>query len=205
MKTYPSIKRFRADRHLGFQGHTFAKIDGSNLRFEWEPKRGWFRFGSRRRVISEDHETFGIAMDMFLQKFAEHFEKWAVKQKWSGITVYCEFWGTNSFAGEHDVDDDKFLTPVDIAIYKRGMMDTSGFLKKFGDIFDLRYLGFQTWDQGFVDQVEDSSYPGMAFEGVVGKNGTGHERIGIKLKSKAWIARVIKNYGEEKGRKIIES
>ena len=45
----------------------------------------------------------------------------------------------------------------------------------------------------------------MAFEGVVGKNGKGHKRVGIKLKSKLWIARVIEMYGEEKGQKIVES
>ena len=205
MKTYPAIKRFREAKHLGFRGHTFAKLDGSNLRFEWERKRGWFRFGSRRRVINENHEIFGNSMDLFLRQFAESFEKHAVNQKWSGITVYCEFWGTNSFAGEHDLEDEKFLTPIDIAVYKRGMMDTDDFLKTFGNIFDLRYLGLLTWDRKFVNQVENSCYPKMAFEGVVGKNGKGHKRVGIKLKSKVWIARVIEMYGEEKGQKIVES
>ena len=205
MKSYPSIKRFRPDRHLGFQGHTFAKLDGSNLRFEWEKKRGWFRFGTRRRVINEEHETFGVAMGMFMEKFAQHFEACAVDQKWAGITVYCEFWGRNSFAGEHESEDTKFLTPIDIAIYKRGMMETEDFLKRFNGQFDLQYLGQQTWDKEFVNRVEDSSFPGMAFEGVVGKNGQGHKRLAVKLKSKAWIAKVIEKYGEAKAQAIIES
>ena len=205
MKTYPSIKRYRADRHLGFQGHTFAKLDGSNLRFEWEKKRGWFRFGSRRRVINQEHETFGIAWSVFLESYADHFEKLAAEKKWSGITVYCEFLGKNSFAGEHESEDVKFLTPIDVAIYKRGIMETDTFIKQFNDKFDLHYLGEKTWDQVFVGQVENSSLPGMAFEGVIGKNGKGHHRLAIKLKSKAWIEKVIQRYGEEQGQKIIQS
>lgn len=205
MKSYPSIKKYREDRYLGFVGDTFAKIDGSNLRFEWEKKRGWFRFGSRRRLINESHETFGSAMEMFQSGFAEQFEKLAVKKKWNGITVYCEFWGENSFAGEHEPDDEKFLTPIDVAIYKQGVLESAEFVKLFNDKFDLKYLGNLTWDEKFVEQVQSSKYPGMAFEGVVGKNGTGHKRLAIKLKSKAWVDKVVQSYGAEKAQKIIDS
>ena len=205
MKTYPSISRYRDDRHLGFTGDTFAKIDGSNLRFEWEAKRGWFRFGTRRRVINEDHETFGSALEMFESNFAEHFERLAVNKKWNGITVYCEFWGENSFAGEHDPQDEKFLTPIDVAIYKRGILEAAEFVKLFNDRFDLKYLGNLAWDQTFVERVRNSKYPGMAVEGVIGKTGSGHKRLAIKLKSKIWIEKVIQQYGAVKGQKILDS
>jgi hypothetical protein len=29
----------------------FDKLDGSNMRFEWSPKRGWYKFGSRGQLI----------------------------------------------------------------------------------------------------------------------------------------------------------
>ena len=205
MKTYPSTSRYREDRHLGFQGDTFAKIDGSNLRFEWEKKKGWFRFGTRRRVINEEHETFGSALEIFQCDYSEHFEKLALQKKWTGITVYCEFWGDNSFAGEHEPSDEKYLTPIDVAVYKRGILESAEFVKLFNDKFDLKYLGNLTWDQTFVERVQNSEYPNMAMEGVVGKNGSGHKRLAIKLKSKIWIEKVIQKYGQEKGQKILDS
>jgi hypothetical protein len=119
--------------------------------------------------------------------------------------VYCEFWGGGSFAGEHVPEDEKFLTPIDIAIPKKGLMSADDFVQNFNDTFDLQYLGMQTWDSAFVESVQSSALTGMAFEGVIGKNGAGHKRLSIKLKSDAWIEKVLNKYGEEQGRKIVES
>ena len=205
MKAYPSIKQFRADRHADFVGHTFAKHDGSNLRFEWSRKQGWFRFGSRRRLLEREHPSFGKSMAMFESGFAEAFERFATDNNHDSMVVYCEFWGPESFAGEHEADDDHVLTPIDVAIYKKGLLATDSFVEKFGGKFDLGYLGEQTWDGQFVDSVRASTFEGMSFEGVVGKTGNGHQRKAIKLKSKAWVEKVIQQYGEEKGQKIIAS
>jgi len=205
MKAYPSIKQFRTDRHLGFEGHTFAKHDGSNLRFEWDKKKGWYRFGSRRRLLERSDSTFGKSMAMFESDFAESFEQFAVDRGHDSIIVYCEFWGPKSFAGEHDPDDVQVLTPIDVAIYKKGLLESGTFLDCFEDRFDLGYLGQKTWDESFVDAVRKSELDGMSFEGVVGKAGMGHKRLAVKLKSKAWVEKVLRRYGEEKGRKIVES
>ena len=205
MKAYPSIKQFRADRHADFVGHTFAKHDGSNLRFEWSRKQGWFRFGSRRRLLEREHPTFGKSMAMFEDGFAETFERFATENEHDSIVVYCEFWGPKSFAGEHEADDEHVLTPIDVAIYKRGLLATDCFVEQFGGKFDLGYLGQQTWDRQFVDSVRASKLAGMSFEGVVGKAGSGHKRKSVKLKSKAWVEKVIQQYGEVAGQKIIAS
>ena len=204
MKSYPSIKQFRVDRHLGYRGHTFAKHDGSNLRFEWDRKKGWFRFGSRRRLLDRDHKEFGKSMAMFEEGFADTFEKYAVDSGHSSIVVYCEFWGPQSFAGEHEPEDPHRLTPIDVAIYKKGLLDTESFIESFGD-FELGYLGEMTWDQPFVDAVRSLSLTGMSFEGVVGKSGSGHKRTAIKLKSQSWVNKVLQRYGEERGQKIVAS
>ena len=121
------------------------------------------------------------------------------------MVVYCEFWGPKSFAGEHEADDDHVLTPIDVAIYKRGLLATDCFVEKFGGEFDLGYLGQQTWDEEFVDAVRASTFEGMSFEGIVGKAGSSHKRKAIKLKSKAWVEKVIQQYGEVAGQKIIAS
>ena len=194
MKSYPSIKRYRADRYLNFEGDTFAKLDGSNLRFEWNKKQGWFRFGSRRRLLETTHPIFGMAMEMFQSQLAETFEQLAARKNWSSIMVFCEFWGEKSFAGEHQSEDPKFLTPIDVAIYKKGLMPSSEFVKELNDQVDLHYLGHLIWNEALVEAVENSSLPGMAFEGIIGKNGAGHSRNAIKLKSKSWIEKVLSQY-----------
>jgi len=205
MKSYPSIKQFRKDRHANFVGHTFAKIDGSNLRFEWDRKKGWFRFGSRRRLLEETHAEFGIAFEMFRNGFADEFTKLAVDSGWESIMVFCEFWGAKSFAGQHEEADSKFLTPIDVAIYKKGLLSPSEFVQQFESKFDIGYLGTQTWDKQFVQSVVDSTLPGMAFEGVIGKNGSGHKRLALKLKSQAWKEKVLQKFGEVEGQKLIDS
>ena len=205
MKSYPSIKRYRSDRHADFIGHTFAKLDGSNLRFEWDKKKGWHRFGSRRRLLEETHEVFGGAMAMFRAGFSETFEKLATDKSWSSIVVFCEFWGERSFAGEHEPDDAKVLAPIDVAVYKKGLLPVDEFIENFADKFDLGYLGLQTWDAAFVNSVQESTLEGMAFEGVIGKTGSGHKSLAIKLKSRAWIEKVMQKYGEAEGSKIVNS
>ncbi len=205
MKSYPSIKQFRQDRHANFVGHTFAKIDGSNLRFEWEKKKGWFRFGSRRRLLDESHDEFGMAMDLFRNNFADEFAKLAVQSNWNSIMVFCEFWGAKSFAGQHEESDPKFLTPIDVAIYKKGLLASAEFVQHFENKFDIGYLGTRTWDDHFVQSVIGSTLPDMAFEGVIGKSGSGHKQLAIKLKSQAWKDKVLQKYGEVEGQKIIES
>ena len=205
MKSYPSITRFESHKHLNFVGHTFSKIDGSNLRFEWEPKRGWFRFGSRRRLLTEANETFGMAWQLFLNSLSDSIEKKARRFKWPGVIAFAEFWGDNSCGGFHDDTDKKRLRLIDISVYKRGLMEPSEFVKQFDSEFELGYLGEKTWDETFVDAVRDSKLPGMSLEGVVGKVGTGAKRKSLKLKSKAWNEKVVRKFGHEEGQKIILS
>lgn len=56
MKEYPSIPAAadllaRPDAYLGQPFVAFDKLDGSNIRAEWDRKKGWLRFGSRRRLL----------------------------------------------------------------------------------------------------------------------------------------------------------
>lgn len=142
---------------------------------------------------------------MFRTGFADEFAKLAVDSKWESAMVFCEFWGAKSFAGQHEEDDPKSLTPIDVAIYKKGLLSADEFVQHFESKFDIGYLGTQTWDETFVQSVIDSTLPGMAFEGVIGKNGSGHKRLAIKLKSQAWKEKVLQNFGEIEGQKIIQS
>ena len=64
MKSYPTIPHW----HKGIYGehvYGFNKLDGSNIRAEWNKKRGWYKFGTRNMIINEQHPHFGESVDLF--------------------------------------------------------------------------------------------------------------------------------------------
>ena len=104
MKQYPSIEHWSEDL-LGQKVYAFDKLDGSNLRFEWSRKRGWYKFGTKGQMIDKRHEVFGKAISIFLNKYGEGLQRvFRDNQHYRNIrtfVVFCEYLGQNSFAGQH--------------------------------------------------------------------------------------------------------
>jgi len=44
---------------FGEYSYSFIKYDGSNLRFCWNRKRGWYKFGSRNVMIDKNTPILG--------------------------------------------------------------------------------------------------------------------------------------------------
>ena len=205
MKTYPSIRRSVRGRKATHRLHLFDKLDGSNLRFEWTRRDGWVRFGTRRRVIDETHPIFGSAMALFEQTLAEPIARVAADQRWEAVVAFGEFWGPGSLGGQHVPDEPKRLTLFDVAPYRRGLVGPLRFMELFGELDVPRYLGEHAWDAELLDRVRRGDLPGVTFEGVVGKAGDGHRVIMAKAKTQAWIDRILARYGEDEGRRIVDS
>lgn len=56
MKYYPSItKEIRHDIYI----YAFDKLDGSNIRAEWNSKRGFYKFGTRNQLMDEKTDPWG--------------------------------------------------------------------------------------------------------------------------------------------------
>ena len=70
MLQYPSILGVKK-MPLGHKCYAFYKYDGSNLRFEWSPKKGWNKFGSRTQMIDRNHPTFGKGIDLFMDEMGD--------------------------------------------------------------------------------------------------------------------------------------
>ena len=64
MKQYPEISGSNK-APIGAQCLAFVKYDGSNLRWEWSPKKGWYKFGTRTRLFDHTDEIFGEAIPLF--------------------------------------------------------------------------------------------------------------------------------------------
>lgn len=205
MKSYPSIGRVDPlngwDRDL----YTFDKLDGSNLRFEWSRKTGWFKFGTRKRLIDKNDPMFGPAISLFMETLAEPLAEIAHNNKWINIVAFAEFWGKKSLAGRHSPEDPKFLTLFDVSIYRHGMLGPKEFLKYFKYLNIPNFLGVRKWDKNFVDSIKASAIEGITLEGCVGKSGDYDDLTLVKCKTQKWLDEVKRLYSEEEARKIINS
>src|SRR5260370_32255438 len=103
MKEYPSIPAAghllarSAEDYLGRPFVAFDKLDGSNIRAEWDHKRGWHLFGSRRRLLDESQPLLGRAIGLIRDTCAEPLARVLVDDPaFRGVrqaTAYFEFLG----------------------------------------------------------------------------------------------------------------
>lgn len=190
MDTYPSIEGpAKAPRQPCI---AFVKYDGSNLRFEWTKKRGWTKYGSRRRLLDETDEALGGAIRVFHETLASPLEDIFKKHYRDAqkITVFCEWFGDQSFSGQHIPGDAMRLVLFDVKIHKKGFVSPRDFVKHFcrplGDLAAaVVYDGNLTAE--FVRAVQAGQFSDRGvWEGVVCKGGAGHKMWRCKIKTDAY-------------------
>lgn len=179
--------------------YVFDKLDGSNLRFEWTKKQGWFKYGTRTRLLDESDPVFGKAIPIFLSGLATELDKVIAKQRWQHVVAFAEFLGPNSFAGQHDPSDTHVVSLIDISPNKKGVLDPRDYLD---DVYPevthrAAFLGRMNWGEALVQMVEDGKFEGASFEGVVGKYMDKKRLIMLKAKSRAWKEKVKALYGDQ--------
>jgi hypothetical protein len=169
MKAYPTIP----GPSKSPQGPciAFYKYDGSNLRFEWTKKRGWWKFGTRKRLFDANDPEYGGAIQLFQDTYADGLAKvFHDNKNYRGVetvTVFCEWFGVSSFAGYHDWQEPHEVMLIDVEVYKRGIVLPSDFVKDFGHlkIAEVVYRG--NFGPQFVQDVKEGKY--KVAEGVVAK------------------------------------
>src|ERR1035437_10055429 len=120
MEQYPSILG-SSKAPLGKPCIAFNKYDGSNLRFEWSPKQGWHKFGTRRQLFDERTPIFGKAIQHFDLMADEIVRRVRDRVKNpQRITAFAEFFGPGSFAGSHLEGEEQELRLFDIFLFKQG-------------------------------------------------------------------------------------
>lgn len=193
MKSYPSItKEVRQDLFV----YVFDKIDGSNIRAEWNSKKGFYKFGTRNHLMDEKTMPFGRAIPLLRQKYEEGLTKVFRELNYRDAICFFEYWGRDSFAGNHNFDKPMDITLIDVNPFKQGILNPAEFLERFGhlDIAKVCYQGYVTTE--LFDQVKQSTLPGMSLEGVVCKAANDKYTkapIMFKIKSNAWLQK-LKDY-----------
>lgn len=193
MKAYPSIPAAVIPNTPVL---VFDKLDGSNLRAEWNPKRGFYKFGSRTQLI-DHHSPFWPGIELFLAKYGDQLDRIFRLNKWKKAIAFFEYWGDRSFAGSHHPDDEMKVTLFDVAIENRGLLEPSTFLEHFGRLDHPKLLFSGEIDDQFVQQVKSGNLPGMTFEGVVCKGAyiSPGRPLSFKIKNRAWIEKLREKYG----------
>ncbi len=196
MKSYPSIQHHDSDLY-GRRVWAFDKLDGSNIRFEYSKKRGWYKFGTRSELIHEKTPIYGEAITIFLDKYGDDLDR-IFRKEYSNIqsfVVFGEFVGENSFAGKHLEDDVKDLIMFDISLYKKGFLSPKEFIDKFSRLHipELVYDGI--YDDDFIQSIKKCTLK----EGVICK-GTSKTKNGetiwmSKIKTDEWLVKVKEKFG----------
>lgn len=199
MKSYPSILHWN-EKRFGDYVYAFDKLDGSNIRFEWSKKRGWYKFGSRRTMIDENHEQLGEAVTIFQNKYADNLEEVFKDPRFRNsrnFVVFAEYVGPNSFAGFHEPDDEMDLVLFDVSQFQKGIVPPKDFIEYFGHLHIPEIVFQGHFDQELVDNVRNNQYnlhEGVIVKGVRKTKGNDITWM-TKIKTNAWLERLKKEKG----------
>ena len=205
MKTYPTIRHWN-DGIIGEPIFSFDKLDGSNIRAEWSKKRGWYKYGTKKMMIDHTHESFGEAVTLFINKYAEDLERKfrddKDMRKQLRFVVFMEYFGENSFAGFHE-EEEHDVVLFDVSQHNKGILPPKEFLKKFGDLHipELVYQG--NYNKDFINAVKHNELEYHLKEGVVVKGSRLTKRKNqeliwmCKVKTHEWVNKVRQRIGQQ--------
>ena len=182
----------------------FDKLDGNNIRCEWVNKKGnrdFQKFGSRKVLLGEDN-WLAPAIPL-IKAQQEAIVKVMMNESWEKATLFFEYHGPNSFAGQHQEGDPMTATLIDVFVYKKGYMLPSEFVKIFcGNSLintpGVLYRGNPNSE--FIESVKNNTLPGITSEGVVCKGlptKRGYPPTMFKVKTNQWLDRVKAKYASD--------
>lgn len=195
MKQYDSIPKWR-DEDFGKPIVAFDKLDGSNIRVEWNKKQGFYKFGTRHQLLGEDNKPFGKAIALVREKYGEDLQLVCECEKWKNVVFFFEFHGPNSFAGWHPEDDTQTVTLIDANPFKVGLLPAREFVRLFGHLDTAKVLYEGEFSEDFVKSVREMTLEGMTLEGVVCKHPNDSDTM-FKVKSQAWLDMLKEQCGDD--------
>jgi hypothetical protein len=203
VKKYPSIpKEINKSTHI----YAFDKLDGSNIRAEWSSKRGFYKFGTRKRLLDPEDKLFGEAVSIINDKYGETLPEIFKKQRWRKVICFFEFYGPNSFAGTHQQEKHDVVL-LDVSHDNKGIIEPKDFIKLFKYVDTAAFLFQGKINNDLINQVKKDKLPGVTSEGVVCKGKIIKPGLPLmfKIKSDSWLNRLkIKCAGNVKLLKELE-
>lgn len=195
-------------RHIEYYGDywglpiiAFDKLDGSNIRAEYSQKRGFYKFGSRNQLIDRNSLPFGIAIDLFLNKYNEKLNSIFKSKEYRNIqsfVCYAELVGERSAFGQHDFEYENANKTMDIVLfdvdrYKKGFVPPRQFVKEFGELGIPRIVYNGNLNRELVNDVKNNEFSlseGVICKGQI-KTRKGNEQLYYcKIKTNDWFERL---------------
>lgn len=200
MKQYPSIPNINSTNKAPYGEPCvgFYKYDGSNLRWEWNKKRGFYKYGSRTQLFDESHEMFSQAIPIFQDTIAPTLIQ-IVKDNYKvdDFLCYTEFFGESSFAGWHDLSEEKKLILLDVWIPHKGFIIPKTFNKMFsGHEWSPKVVYEGNFNKQLCEDVKSGKYDldeGMMCKGVDNKG----QQWMIKMKTQTYLDKLKNKYGND--------
>jgi len=210
MKAYPSIEYFNKGKY-GEQCYGFDKLDGSNIRTEWNRKlskksqftNGFKKFGTRKQMIDGNHPHFGEACHLIMEKYSNDLDKMYRESKYfrgiDTITSFFEYLGPNSFSGKHEKTDVMDVILFDSILYKKGFMAPKDFLAEYDSIHIPRLIYSGLYTEEIITDVRRNKFgliEGAVFKGV--RKTKGQDIVWMtKVKTDDWLTKIKQKLGQE--------
>lgn len=171
----------------------FDKLDGSNVRAEAGRKQGFYKFGRRHGLLDDTNPTLKNETEPLIRsKYEDALMRVLTEQRWESAVFYFEFWGPNSFAGNHAAEPHT-VTLFDVDVFKKGLLEPREFIRLFGHLDTPNVLYTGNCNVPFVESVREGTLDGVTLEGVVCKGAPDKrtkQPLMFKVKSKAWIEKL---------------
>jgi hypothetical protein len=192
MKKYLSIPNLNGvPNYQDLYVLAFDKKDGSQIRAQYNKKRGFYKFGTKNELIDAKTQPWGIAVPLIINKYQEALYTIFKHHKWDEVNCFFELFGTNSFAGQHSFEEPMDVVLFDVNPLRKGILPPCQFIEIFGelDIPLCLYQGFLHDD--IIEQIKSSTLPNMTSEGCVAKylDDNNNTQM-VKIKSRAWLERL---------------
>lgn len=210
--TIPSIDQIGTKMATDIIGEVCVqpKYDGSCIRSEWSSKKGFYKFGSRTRLITEQERPLGLAIPL-IKKYETTLTNIFNKEGLKGqVICYWEFFGPSSFAGQHyieiDGQENMQVMLLDIEVTQGiGFRSPRSLSETFSGVIPCPPLIYQgKLSEELIDRIREGTFVGSSFEGIVAKKHTGkYHNLMFKIKSKNWIKKVQEKYGAENAKKYL--
>jgi len=202
MKQYPHIEYWNKIK-FGSTVWGFDKLDGSNIRCEWSKKRGFYKFGTKKQIIDENHPEFGNSVKIFMNKYNEGLSRVFVDNKnyrnIQNFVVFSEYFGEKSFAGYHETDDNMDIVLFDVNMYKKGWVTPKDFIDDFNHLGIPRLVYHGNYNKSLIKDVKDGLFDvkeGLIIKGV--RKTKGNDIVWMtKIKTQWWLDKIKNKFGDK--------
>ena len=128
MKQYPQISR----QYRNIPIYAYDKLDGSNIRAEWHPKKDLWKYGSLTVLIDEG-SPLGESISL-IKQYEDVINKELKGMRTEGATLFFEYYG--AILGISFMQDKKAIPYLKEAMRKEKVMNLNEDIKQVLDMLN---------------------------------------------------------------------